>query len=136
METNSLLRRRVNAAIFAAAWIALALLSASCSGTSTVSIIAGIGINKVNVPFGNQTVGTTSTAQTVTLTNTGNAILTITSVAVSGTNAGDFTVTNTCGNSVAPGSMCTASVTFTPSATGNRTASVSVWDNVSGSPQM
>jgi len=88
-----------------------------------------------SLAFGNQTINTTSTAQTVTLTNTGNAALNITSLALTGTNASDFAQTNTCGSSVAAGSNCTISVTFTPAASGSRTASVSITDNASGSPQ-
>jgi hypothetical protein len=61
--------------------------------------------------------------------------LSITSIAVTGTNAGDFAQTNTCGSSVAAAANCTISVTFTPSASGTRTASLSITDNASGSPQ-
>jgi hypothetical protein len=71
----------------------------------------------------------------VTLNNTGNASLSLTSVAITGTNAGDFAQTNDCGNSVAAGGDCTISVTFTPTASGTRTASVTITDNASGSPQ-
>ena len=88
-----------------------------------------------SLAFGNQTINTTSTAQTVTLTNTGNAALSIAGITVTGTNASDFAQSNTCGSSVAGGSNCTISVTFTPSASGSRTASVSITDNASGSPQ-
>jgi hypothetical protein len=85
--------------------------------------------------FGNQPVGTMSPPQTITLTNTGSAILTITSVAITGANSGDFAQTNTCGSSVAAGSACTISITFAPTATGTRSASLSITDNASGSPQ-
>src|SRR5205814_10095858 len=47
----------------------------------------------------------------------------------------DFTQTHTCGASLAAGTSCTISVTFKPAATGSRSASVSVADNDSGSPQ-
>jgi hypothetical protein len=80
-------------------------------------------------------VGTTSTAQPVTLTNTGSATLTLTAISVTGTDSGDFAETNTCGSSVNASASCTISVTFTPMATGTRTASVSISDNASGSPQ-
>ncbi len=86
--------------------------------------------------FASQTVGTTNTAQTVTLSNTGNATLNITSIGLTGTNASDFAQTNTCGSSVAAGASCTINVTFTPTATGTRTAAVSISDNASGSPQL
>jgi len=84
--------------------------------------------------FGNQRVGTASAAQQATLTNSGNAALSISSIAVTGTNAGDYGQTNTCPASLAAGASCTISVTFTPSATGSRTASVTVTDNAAGSP--
>jgi hypothetical protein len=77
----------------------------------------------------------TSSAQTVTLTNTGSATLSITSVTVTGTNASDFTESDTCGNSVATGANCRIAVMFTPAASGARTAALSIADNASGSPQ-
>ncbi len=77
----------------------------------------------------------TSPAQSATLTNVGNATLTISSILVSGPNAGDFALTNTCGSSLAPSAQCTLSATFTPSAAGTRTASVVFTDNAAGSPQ-
>jgi hypothetical protein len=77
-----------------------------------------------------------STAQTVTLTNTGNAALSITGMAVAGSNAEDFgDPADTCGSSVAAGGNCTIGVTFTPSVAGLRTATLSITDNASGSPQ-
>jgi hypothetical protein len=84
--------------------------------------------------FGNQRVGTASGSQPATLTNGGNAALAITSIAVTGTNAADYSQTNTCPASLAAGASCTISVTFTPSATGSRTAAVTVNDNAAGSP--
>jgi hypothetical protein len=73
-----------------------------------------------------------ATPQTVTLTNTGIDPLTITGLAITG----DFTQTNTCGASVAAGASCTISVTFTPTAPGTRTGTVSITDNAPGSPQI
>jgi len=111
----------------------------SLSGTGTQT--AGTGttalasLSPTSLAFGNQSVGTTSTTQTVTLSNTGNAALSITSLALAGTNASDFAQTNTCGSSVAGGANCTISVKFTPAASGSRTASVSISDNATGSPQ-
>ncbi len=85
--------------------------------------------------FGNQTVGIVSTAQPVTLTNTGNIALTLAPINITGTNPNDFGQTNNCGTSLAAGSSCTISVTFKPTATGARSASVSVSDNAPNSPQ-
>jgi phospholipase C len=94
------------------------------------------GFNPTSVNFGNQSVGTTSNPQSITLTNvaaTGN--LKITNISVTGTNSGDFAQTNNCPASLAPAQSCTITVTFTPSAIGSRSANVSVTDNGGGSPQ-
>jgi hypothetical protein len=104
----------------------------SLSGTGTAGVVS---LSASSLAFGNQSVGVTSAAQTVTLSNTGTAALSITSLALTGTNASDFAQTNACGSSVAAGSNCTISVTFTPVASGSRTASLSIADNASGSPQ-
>jgi hypothetical protein len=106
------------------------------SGTQTVSLIGtGLGpsvrLSQPNLAFGNQNVGSTSAPQTVTLSNTGNATLTITSLTVSG----DFAQTNTCGSSLAAGSSCTISVTFTPSVFGSRNGLGTLTDNVGSGTQ-
>jgi len=78
-------------------------------------------------------VGSSSGAQNDTILNTGTAALNITNVALTGTNPGDFSQTNNC-SSVTAGTSCTIAAKFTPSATGARSASVSITDNASGSP--
>jgi len=102
------------------------------SGTGTAPASS---FSPTSLTFASQSVGTTSAAQTVTLSNTGTAALSITSLAITGANASDFAQTNTCGSSVAAASSCTIGVTFTPTATGSRAASLSITDNASGSPQ-
>src|SRR5208282_4870250 len=92
-------------------------------------------ISSASVSFGNQVVGTTSQNQMVTLINIGTQTVTISSVMLTGANPGDFTLSNTCGNSLAPAAQCSASATFTPSAPGARAASLTITDNVPGSPQ-
>ncbi len=96
------------------------------------------GVTTSSLTFNRQSVGTTSGAQTVTVNNTGNASLSIASIALGGTNSGDFAQTNTCGSSVAASSACTINVTFTPTAVGARTASLTILDdsnNVAGNTQ-
>jgi len=89
-------------------------------------------LSDTNINFPNpQSVGTTSAALTVTLTNSGSAPLEITGSATNG----DFSQTNTCAATVAVGAKCTISVTFTPTAAGNRYGSVTVTDNAADSPQ-
>jgi hypothetical protein len=105
------------------------------SGTGAPDVPTAL-LSATTLNFPSQTVGSTSAQQTVTLSNPGSAPLLITGIAISGTNAGDFAQTNNCGNSLAPGAPpCNISVTFTPTAAGTRTASVTITDNAAGSPQ-
>ena len=92
-------------------------------------------LSPTSLNFGNQTVGITSTPQYVTLQNTGNINLTITSIQITGANSGDFAQTNNCPGSVAPNGSCQINVTFTPTATGTRNAAVTITDNAPDSPQ-
>lgn len=104
--------------------------------TSTGTLAPVAGLSPASLTFASQTLNTTSAAQTITLTNTGNAALTISGIALTGTNAGDFAQTNACPASLAANANCTISVTFKPTATGARTANVSFTDNAAGSPQL
>ena len=88
-----------------------------------------------SLTFATQPVRTTSTAQSVTLTNFGTASLSITSINFTGTDPADFARSTTCGSSLAPGASCTISVTFTPMQGGSRTATLAVADNAPFSPQ-
>jgi hypothetical protein len=104
------------------------------SGTGTAP--AGVSLSPTSLSFGSQPNATTSAAQTITLSNGGGAALNITGLAITGADAGDFAeVADTCGSSLAAGGTCTIEVTFTPSASGQRTATLSITDNASGSPQ-
>jgi len=107
----------------------------SLSGTGGGSAAAVASLSPSSLSFGNEPVDVTSSSQVVTLNNTGNAALSITSIAFTGTNATDFTQVDTCGASVAAGGNCTIAILFTPSAVGALTASLAITDNASGSPQ-
>jgi len=104
--------------------------TASLTGTG-IAPAPAVSLSPGSLTFSNQTVGTTSAAQGVTLSNSGTAPLSISSIAVSG----DFTQTNNCGSSLAVGAQCGVNVTFTPSATGTRTGALTITDNASNSPQ-
>jgi hypothetical protein len=67
------------------------------------------------------------------VTNSGNSTLTVSNVAITGTNAADFTQTNTC-TSVVPGGKCSITVTFTASVVAPERAYVTITDNAVGSP--
>jgi hypothetical protein len=79
---------------------------------------------------------TTSAAKGVTLSNTGNAPLSIADLKIAGTNASDFSQTHNCpvGSSLAAGSTCTISVRFVATAAGARIAAVALTSNATGSP--
>jgi hypothetical protein len=100
------------------------------SGTGTVVALSPIGVN-----FGDQKVGTKSVPVPVRLTNTGKTSLSISQIAITGTDAGDFSQTNHCGKSVPAGGSCTIKVAFKPAATGQRSAKLAVSDDGGGSPQ-
>jgi 6-phosphogluconolactonase (cycloisomerase 2 family) len=81
--------------------------------------------------------GSTSSAQTVTITNSGAAPLHISSILPSGADFSDFNiiVANTCSAALIANASCTLSVTFSPLGDGSRTASITINDDAPGSPQ-
>lgn len=91
--------------------------------------LAGVGLgplvslNPAGLTFGSITIGTTASAQSIVVTNTGTT--TVTNLAVN-LPAGDFAQTNNCQASLAVGGFCTINVSFTPSQAGNRSATLSV----------
>jgi hypothetical protein len=105
--------------------------STTLTGVGEAASGPAVTLVPTSLVFATQLVGTTSPAQTVTLTNTGSALLSITSIATTG----DFKQTNNCGTSVAAGASCTISVTFTPTTINTRTGTVAVTDNAPASPQ-
>lgn len=104
------------------------------SGTGVTSPAPSITLSPSSLTFASQVVSTPSSPQTVLVTNSGNATLTLSSIAVTGANSGDFGLSNPCGSSLGAGLSCTLSVTFTPSGTGARSAAITITDNASGSP--
>ena len=84
--------------------------------------------------FGSQVVGTTSSAQSITLASNGTSALTITNITASG----PFSQTNTCGTlpvPMPPGGTCTINVKFTPTTTVTQNGSLTITDNASGGTQ-
>ena len=82
-----------------------------------------------------QQLGASSAAQTIIFSNTSSNAVSIGSILLSGANVTDFSLTTTCGASLAPGANCTASATFTPAAAGPRAASLTFTDDAAGSSQ-
>jgi hypothetical protein len=108
-----------------------ALSVTDSAGTQTAALF-GIGnapatdtLSTNALTFAQQPLNTTSPSQQITLTNSGGIALTLISAFVSAPN---FAIVNTCGNSLAANSTCAISVTFTPTATGPRSATLTLSD--------
>ncbi|MBI1984468.1 MAG: choice-of-anchor D domain-containing protein, partial [Acidobacteria bacterium] len=99
------------------------------SGTTSVPAVS---LSSNSLSFGSVPVGATSQPQTVTLTNTGTATLNVASIAISS----EFSETDSCGAIVATGVSCTISVTFTPTAGGTRSGTLTITDDAAGSPRV
>jgi hypothetical protein len=90
-----------------------------------------------SLSFGNQKTGTTSTAKTITVTNTGTTTLAFSSLSISG----NFAIASsgtTCKSttSLAPTTgKCTINVTFAPTTKGSKTGTLKITDNAKNSPQ-
>jgi hypothetical protein len=78
-----------------------------------------------SLSFGSQPVDSTSPPQNVTLKNSGSAPLQVTTI----TAPAPFAETDTCSGTIAAGSSCTISVTFTPASAGSVTASLTITDS-------
>ena len=99
-------------------------LSGLGAGTPSVTL------SSTAVSFAATALGTTSPRQNITVTNLGAAALHFSSIKLSGTNPGDFTLINECVTSAYPiNTACTVGLTFTPSGTGARTATVTIADD-------
>jgi hypothetical protein len=107
--------------------------SVSLAGTG---VAPAVTLTPTTLSFASQIVNSAASApQTVTMTNVGTATLNITSIKLTGADASDFSLTSACGATLAVGKSCTMTVAFAPKAGGTLTASISVTDNASGSPQ-
>jgi Abnormal spindle-like microcephaly-assoc'd, ASPM-SPD-2-Hydin len=102
------------------------------TGTGTI-----VTVSPASLTFAGQTVGTTSSPQSVTLTNRGTTTLHISSISFTGTNGADFLISfDSCPPDLVAIANCTVSVEFQPTALGTRTASLAFSDNGGASPQV
>src|SRR4029077_17254283 len=105
-------------------------MGSSSNGMTLPAVLNGGGpavkLSPISLSFGNQAINTTSVAKTVTVANTGKAVLNITSI----TTSGDFAIlSKTCGSTLAAGAKCTVKVTFTPTGLGKLTGKLTFSDN-------
>ncbi|WP_082507077.1 MULTISPECIES: choice-of-anchor D domain-containing protein [unclassified Duganella] len=104
-------------------------------GNPNVSAAPAASVTPATLSFGGATVGQDSAALATTLSNTGTATLNIGSIAVGGSNGGDFRVTGgSCASNSAlsPGANCTVQLVFRPSASGARSGALTVGHNATG----
>ena len=93
-------------------------------------------VSPTSLTFASQAEGTTSAPQAITLTNLAPNTIPINNIAFSGADPGDFAETNNCGTELAGAkSTCIINVTFAPTATGTRTATMTVTDDGGGTTQ-
>ncbi|HTS38222.1 MAG TPA: choice-of-anchor D domain-containing protein [Candidatus Solibacter sp.] len=103
---------------------------------SGTGLAPAVTASVMSLTYGDQLIGSSSAPQTVTIKNSGTAPLNISSIVPWGANASDFSLTNTCGTSLAVNATCTINATFTPSAAWSRTAAIQIVDNALSSPQV
>jgi uncharacterized repeat protein (TIGR01451 family) len=101
--------------------------------TPVAALVPAVTIAPASLDFGPQETGSASAPQSVVLTNSGLAAVSISSIAVTAGGT-DYSVTSTCGSTLAAGASCAISVTFRPAAVGTRTGVLTVTTNASGSP--
>ncbi|MDJ0923879.1 MAG: choice-of-anchor D domain-containing protein, partial [Acidimicrobiia bacterium] len=117
----------------------LTITSDAANGPTTTVPLSGEGyepapvvdLDPLSLVFPMTDVGDTAAAQQVTLTNTGDADLTITSI---GATNGDFGVTESCPGTLAPSDSCTIDVDFTPSIDGPINGGLDIVTNAASSP--
>jgi uncharacterized repeat protein (TIGR03803 family) len=108
------------------------LQAASLTGIGVLANSPVVALSTPSLAFSTQMAATSSSPQTVTLTNTGSAALNISGISSTTTN---FNQTNNCGTSVGAGASCVISVSFTPTTGGPLTGFISINDNAPGGPQ-
>jgi hypothetical protein len=101
------------------------------TGNGTGANGAAAVLSPTVLTFGAQTIGVTSGAQNVTVTNYGSSPFSISAIDI----AGEFAQTSNCIGSIGAGASCTISVTFTPSVVGTRTGTMTITDSAPGSPR-
>ncbi len=108
--------------------------SATPGGTATALLTGAatlgdsITLSPATRDFGSIVLGSSSTATTFTVTNTGGSATPALTTAIAGSQATDFVIgTNTCaGAMVGAGLTCTVAVSFTPGGAGARSATLTV----------
>ena len=113
--------------------VSTATSGVTVTATFTQSAAGTILISPQTLPFGIEGLGSTSSPETLTVSNTGNTAVTFTSIAMSGDFAGATLAQ--CPSIAVDAEPCTFQITFTPTAAGVRSGTITFTDNATGSPQ-
>lgn len=111
----------------------------SLNGTGTAQPTGQLAVNRLALSYAAQPLGSSSAAQTVTVSNSGSAVLSLSTLAIGGAQSSDFAIVAgsapcSVGGSLAVGASCTVDVLFTPTvASGTRSASLSLAAGTAGS---
>ena len=62
--------------------------------------------------------------------------MSLSSISLSGANPGDYVLTNGCGSSLSVNASCTLSISFSPTVSGTRTATIQIVSNAPTSPDL
>jgi subtilisin family serine protease len=100
--------------------------------TLTVTNTPQITPDKTSLTYDPTVVGLSSSAQTITLTNSGQGMLTISSVSM----PADYSTTTAFPVTLEPGRSVNLPVTFTPTTTGNRNGNLIIRSNAVTSPEL
>ena len=109
------------------------LSAAPSSFAVNLSILSGLQPSLSRLALTTPAVGTSST-QALKLTNTSKAPIALSSFSITGLNGAEFSQTNTCPASLPVSADCTVSLSFAPTASGNRIASLSIGNDTHNSP--
>ncbi len=101
----------------------------SLSGTATAAPGPALSLSAASLTMPSMAAGGTATTQVETLTDNGAAPLDVKGVSIMGTNAADFSETNTCGATLAVNASCTVTVSFSAAIAGSYTATLNIATN-------
>jgi len=106
------------------------------TGVATFGLLSpggpAVTLSPIKLSFASQLISTTSKTQTIKMTNSGSASISISRI----TSSGDFAQTNTCGTNLGAGANCTIIVSFTPSIVGTVPGAITIVDDAVNSPQV
>jgi Protein of unknown function (DUF1573)/Abnormal spindle-like microcephaly-assoc'd, ASPM-SPD-2-Hydin len=94
------------------------------AGTGAAATVGLLSVSDA-INFGDQIIGTSSSPQTVFISNVGNGFVFVNGVGVTGPNAADFQSSGICGGLV-PGASCAVSISFNPATIGPKTAQLAI----------